>query len=149
MPDHVVTGVTDAGIDVVSDFLRALGEYDVETVSALIADDLVYENVGYQTVHGAERAIRLFAAMQRWHIAIHLENRRAAADGSTVLTERVDTISLGPIRVRFWVCGVFEVHDGRITLWRDYFDVYELAKATVRGLVEAIQSRRALRAVWS
>jgi limonene-1,2-epoxide hydrolase len=33
------------------------------------------------------------------------------------------------------VCGVFEVRDGRITLWRDYFDMYDMLKATVRGVL--------------
>jgi limonene-1,2-epoxide hydrolase len=34
------------------------------------------------------------------------------------------------------VCGVFEVHDGRITLWRDYFDTLDVfVKAPVRGLI--------------
>jgi limonene-1,2-epoxide hydrolase len=37
--------------------------------------------------------------------------------------------------VQFWVCGVFEVHDGRITLWRDYFDFYDFTKAILRGVL--------------
>ncbi len=32
-------------------------------------------------------------------------------------------------------CGTFEVHDGRITLWRDYFDAFDFTKAIVRGLL--------------
>jgi limonene-1,2-epoxide hydrolase len=42
---------------------------------------------------------------------------------------------MGPLRLQFWVCGVFEVHDGRITLWRDYFDLFDLFKATLRGII--------------
>ncbi len=30
--------------------------------------------------------------------------------------------------LQFWVCGVFEVHDGRITLWRDYFDFLDMRR---------------------
>jgi limonene-1,2-epoxide hydrolase len=41
----------------------------------------------------------------------------------------------GPLRLQFWVCGVFEVVDGRITLWRDYFDFFDMLKATARGLL--------------
>ena len=40
---------------------------------------------------------------------------------------------LGPLRLQFWVCGVFEVHDGRITLWRDYFDFFDFVQGAVRG----------------
>jgi limonene-1,2-epoxide hydrolase len=59
---------------------------------------------------------------------------RIAADGAAVLTERTDALVIGPLRLQFWVCGVFEVHNGRITLWRGYFDFYDMLKATVRGL---------------
>jgi limonene-1,2-epoxide hydrolase len=41
----------------------------------------------------------------------------------------------GPLRLQFWVCGVFEVHGGKITLWRDYFDLFDVCvKAPLRGL---------------
>ena len=46
---------------------------------------------------------------------------RIAVNGATVLTERTDALVFGPVRVQLWACGVFEVRDGRITLWRDYF----------------------------
>jgi limonene-1,2-epoxide hydrolase len=42
------------------------------------------------------------------------------------------------VRLQFWVCGVFEVHNGRITLWRDYFDTMDMLKGTVRGLIGAV-----------
>ena len=61
-----------------------------------------------------------------------------AADGNTVLTERTDALIFGRVRLNFWVCGVFEVRDGRITLWRDYFDLFDMTKALVRGLAGAV-----------
>jgi limonene-1,2-epoxide hydrolase len=63
---------------------------------------------------------------------------RNVAEGSTVLNERTDAMIIGPVRLQFWVCGVFEVHDGRITLWRDYFDLFDCAKALVRGIAGAV-----------
>jgi limonene-1,2-epoxide hydrolase len=51
------------------------------------------------------------------------------------MTERTDSIIVGRFRADFWVCGVFDVHDGKITLWRDYFDVMDLVKGTIRGLL--------------
>ena len=63
---------------------------------------------------------------------------RIAVNGASVLTERTDVLVIGPVRMQFWVCGVFEVHNGRITLWRDYFDMLDMLKGTVRGLVGAV-----------
>ena len=114
-------------------FLNALADEDFDTASAALADDLVYQNVGLPTIYGRDRAMKLFRRMQgraRFEVKIH----RIAADGAAVLTERTDALIFGPLRLQFWVCGVFEVHDGRISLWRDYFDFYDMLKATGRGL---------------
>ena len=114
-------------------FLNALQNEDFDAADAALHDNLVYENVGLPTIHGRHRAMQLFRRMEgrmRFEVKIH----RIAADGSAVLTERSDAMIFGPLRLQFWVCGVFEVHDGRITLWRDYFDFFDMVKATLRGI---------------
>jgi limonene-1,2-epoxide hydrolase len=118
-------------------FLNALQDADYETAEAALDDNLVYENVGLPTIHGRRRAMQLFRRMEGragFEVRIH----RVAADGAAVLTERTDALIFGPLRLQFWVCGVFEVHDGRITLWRDYFDFFDMFKATVRGLAALV-----------
>jgi limonene-1,2-epoxide hydrolase len=54
------------------------------------------------------------------------------------MKERTDSVIIGRFRADFWVCGVFDVHDGKITLWRDYFDVMDLVKGTFRGLLALV-----------
>ena len=71
-------------------------------------------------------------------VGFEVKFHRIAADGNTVLTERTDALIIGPLRLQFWVCGVFEVHGGRITLWRDYFDMLDITKATLRGLAATV-----------
>jgi limonene-1,2-epoxide hydrolase len=118
-------------------FLYALQDEDFETAGAVLDDNLVYQNVGLPTIYGRDRTIKLFRRMQgraRFEVKIH----RIAADGAAVLTERTDALIVGPLRLQFWVCGVFEVHNGRITLWRDYFDFYDMLKATVRALAATV-----------
>jgi limonene-1,2-epoxide hydrolase len=128
-----LTDTTVENIRTVEGFLNALQDSDLEAAEAPLDDNLVYENVGLPTIHGRARAIKLFRRMEGragFEVKIH----RIAADGSAVLTERTDALIFGPLRLQFWICGVFEVHDGRITLWRDYFDFFDMFKATVRGL---------------
>ena len=118
-------------------FLNALADEDFETASAALADDLVYQNVGLPTIYGRNRAMQLFRRMEG-HNRLEVKIHRIAADGAAVLTERTDALIFGRLRLQFWVCGVFEVHDGRITLWRDYFDFYDMLKATARGLAALV-----------
>jgi limonene-1,2-epoxide hydrolase len=120
-------------IRTVEGFLYALQDEDFDTADAALDDDLVYQNVGLPTIRGRARAMQLFRRMEgraSFEVKIH----RVAADGAAVLTERTDALIFGPLRLQFWVCGVFEVHNGRITLWRDYFDFFDMFKATLRGL---------------
>jgi limonene-1,2-epoxide hydrolase len=141
-----MTELTDTTVEntrTVEGFLHALQDSDLEAAEAALDDNLVYENVGLPTIRGRARAIKLFRKMEGragFEVKIH----RIAADGAAVLTERTDALIFGPLRLQFWVCGVFEVHDGRITLWRDYFDFFDMFKATVRGLAGlALPSLRA------
>jgi len=113
--------------------LTALENQDTDGAGAVLDDNLVYQNVGFPTIRGRARAMKLFRAMEGragFEVKIH----RIAVNGSSVLTERTDVLVFGPLRLQFWVCGVFEVSGGRITLWRDYFDMWDMTKALVRGV---------------
>lgn len=136
MADQPTTAaVTQTGT--VETFLNALQEQDYDTAENTLAQNLVYQNVGFPTIYGRNRAIKLFRSMPA-SMGFEVKIHRIAADGASVITERTDALTFGPLRVQFWVCGVFEVYEGRITLWRDYFDLFDFTKATVRGLVGVV-----------
>lgn len=131
--------------DIVKSFLEALEAQDFDTFESLLSDDVVYQNVGLPTIRGGHRVTKLMRGMEG-KSSFEVKFHRNVVEGSTVLNERTDAIVLGPLRLQFWVCGVFEVNDGRITLWRDYFDFYDMAKATFRGVVGIVipQVRRTM-----
>lgn len=124
------TPETTEAIRAVEAFLNALQNEDFDTVDAALGDDLVYENVGFSRIRGGRRTATLLRRMQG-RVGFEVKIHRIGADGAAVLI-------IGPLRVQFWVCGVFEVDDGRITLWRDYFDVYDMFKGLLRGLVALV-----------
>jgi limonene-1,2-epoxide hydrolase len=123
---------------VVRGFLTALAADDIDTALRLIDDDIVYDNVSLPTIRGRRRFEQGARAFSRRNIAFEVKIHRLAADGASVLTERTDAITFRGYRTQFWVCGVFEVHDGKITLWRDYFDWQAVTRASLRGLVGAV-----------
>jgi len=117
-------------------FLTALEDQDIDAAGAVLDENLVYQNVGFPTIRGRARTLKLFRGMEGragFEVKIH----RIAVNGTSVLTERTDVLVFGPVRLQFWVCGVFEVTDGRITLWRDYFDMFDFTKALARGVLGA------------
>lgn len=132
------SAIANANIAAVDDFLCALRDKDLDIAADLLDDDIVYENVGFSRIRGARRVMKVFAAMNHPALGFDVRIHRSATDGDTVMNERTDLLRFGPVQLTFWICGVFEVHDGKITLWRDYFDMLDMAKALVRGLVGAV-----------
>ncbi|MBV9091650.1 MAG: nuclear transport factor 2 family protein [Mycobacteriaceae bacterium] len=143
LPDQTAAAGTPTQI--VEGFLYALRDENYDAMLAALDDDVVYQNVGLPTIRGGHRTVSVLRrglkpARAGFDVKIH----RIASEGTAVLTERTDVILYGPLRIQFWVCGVFEVRDGRITLWRDYFDLLDIVKATMRGLIGiAVPSLRA------
>ena len=136
MTDQASSSITDVdNARTVENFLYALQAEDFDTADSLLADNIVWQNVGWPTLRGRDRIMKVFRRGQGragFEVKIH----RIAAEGNAVLTERADALIFGPVRLQFWVCGTFEVHVGRITLWRDYFDAFDfLVKAPLRALV--------------
>lgn len=128
---------TKADARAVETFLYALESKDFDAAEAVMADDMVYENYGYTRMRGRARIIGLFRRGPAW-FGFEVKILRTTIDGGSVMNERVDALVLGPVRIHIGVCGVFEVQGGKITLWRDYFDVFDMLKATVRGLLGAM-----------
>ena len=124
--------------DVVQAFLANI--HDLDLAFEYIHDDIVYENIAtipLPTMRGkrnAERFLRLGTSIcSGFEIEVH----HIAASGSTVLTERTDTFLFGESRGSFWVCGTFEVRDGKIIAWRDYFDNGNFMIGLARGALRA------------
>jgi limonene-1,2-epoxide hydrolase len=135
--------VIDDPAQTVEGFLYAMQDEDWDTMSAAMDENIVYQNVGLPIIDGRHRALKfLRRGLERPSMGFEVVIHRIAVEGTTVLTERTDVLRFGRFRMQFWVCGVFEVRNGRITLWRDYFDFFDfLVKAPLRGLADLITRR--------
>lgn len=120
---------------VVTEFLDRMARSDARGALELVDENIVYTNVGLPTLRGRRRVKRVLLGLERPAIGFGVDMINIASDGPVVLTERTDEIRLGKLQVQFWVCGRFEVADGRITVWRDYFDQFDIAKAVLRAIV--------------
>ncbi len=131
------TTTLDAGA-VVRDFIAALEARDVDRVLALSAPDIVYRNQGLPPARGREAFAKQMGAFLPRVTLFELVTHNLAVDGPIVLTERTDIIEVGRFRVELWVCGTFEVRDGQVVLWHDYFDFANATLGVLKGLVRAL-----------
>jgi limonene-1,2-epoxide hydrolase len=60
--------------------------------------------------------------------------KNTAVAGPVVFLERLDRHRLPKGWAELPVTGVWEVHDGRITVWRDYFDLATIQQAFAQHL---------------
>lgn len=116
-------------------FLAAMAASDAEGAAALVAEDIDYVNVGLPAIHGRTEVDKVLRLLDRPDLGFEVYLHSVAADGPVVLTERTDVLVIGRLRIQFWVWGRFDVHDGRITLWRDSFDMVDILRGTVRGVL--------------
>jgi limonene-1,2-epoxide hydrolase len=134
-----VSATTTAGsVATVKAFLDALGRLDTDGALALLADDVVYQNVSLPKANGKAAVAKQLGLFGRYCKGFEAINHRIVGDGDTVLTERTDIIEIGRVRSEFWVCGTFEVRDGKIVLWRDYFDWANIIAGTAKGAGRAL-----------
>src|SRR5262245_53764454 len=101
-------------------FLAAWERRDTARILACWADDGVYHALSIPPIVG--RAA--FAEFVRGFETVpggRLEIRHQVASDRVVINERVDHITVRGRRIVVPICAVFEMHEGRIVAWREYF----------------------------
>lgn len=125
-----------APIEIVEGFWDAMRRSDLPALDALLDDTVRWENVGLPTVRGRMTVMRALSALNLPGAGFDVKIHRITVNGNTVMTERTDAIIVGRLHIAFWVCGVTELSaEGKVTLWRDYADVWNLTKGLARGIV--------------
>ncbi|HXN59611.1 MAG TPA: limonene-1,2-epoxide hydrolase family protein [Acidimicrobiales bacterium] len=109
--------------DVVRDFCAAIDRKDLARVEALLDEKVVYHNIGSEPAVGRDASLAAVKFQFDLFDPISFRIRNLAEDGNTVLTERVDEVTANGVMAPVPVMGTFEVVDGRIVQWRDYFDM--------------------------
>ena len=110
-------------VQVVRDFCAAWEARDQQRILDAFTDDGVYHNMPMQPAAGKDAIKALLGMILAHASSVRFEIKHIAAAGNVVLTERVDTFRMGERTVTLPVMGAFEVRDGKIAAWRDYFDL--------------------------
>lgn len=107
-------------------FIDLLVANQPDAACSMVSVDCEYDNVPMGKVFGPSGISGSLAPFLGGCTAIEWNIHRQVESGTvangTVFNERTDRFQLGGRWVEVPVCGIFEVRDGKITLWRDYFD---------------------------
>jgi limonene-1,2-epoxide hydrolase len=107
---------------IVREFCASWRERSIDKLLAYFADDALYHNMPMEPVTGKDgirEVMNLFVPAED----LEAEIVQLAVRGNVVFTERIDRMTIGGKKVVLPCAGVFEIRDGKIAAWRDYFDL--------------------------
>ena len=107
----------------IRDFIDAWPRLDAKELSTYFTEDGVYHNMPTAPVTGREHIEVMIAGVIGAWTATKWEVLNLASRGDVVFAERIDRIQTGDSSLELPCTGVFEIENGKIKVWRDYFDL--------------------------
>jgi limonene-1,2-epoxide hydrolase len=121
--------------DIITAFCATWKEKDIDALMGYFAADAVYHNIPIGPPSIGTEAIRATIEMFTTTpeaIEFEVHNQAENAEG-IVLNERTDVFKIGDATITLRVMGTFELKDGKITAWRDYFDMQQYLNQMPQG----------------
>ena len=110
-------------VAVVTDFIAAWSRLDADELASYFTEDGCYHNIPVGPVVGRENVRDMIAAFTADWTATQWDLLTIIGSGDLVVAERLDRTQAGEKAVDLPCTGVFELEDGKIKVWRDYFDL--------------------------
>lgn len=121
-------GTEEQAEQLVRDMCDTFARHDAEALRPFFTDDVVYHNIPMDPAVGINDAIGFIEGFFAMCESMVIETLHLAVRDNLVLTERVDTFTVGQVVASLPVMGIFEIRDGKISAWRDYFDLAQITK---------------------
>ena len=107
----------------VNAFMQHIESKDIDSAVALLADNVSYENMPIDPISGRDAVRQVLEGFLQPAVRVEWRVLREWEIGGTVINERLDRFQIGDGWLELPVAGFFQVEDGLITIWRDYFDM--------------------------
>ena len=109
--------------EVVQAFCDTWAKGDLDAIVDFFTDDAVYHNIPVAPVSGKDAIRQTIAGFTAGVDRVEFRVLNIVGAANVVLTERVDAFFTPAVTIELPVMGTFEVVDGKISAWRDYFDL--------------------------
>lgn len=116
-------------VAIITEFVEAWSRLDADELSGYFTEDGCYHNMPMGPVAGRENVRDMIAAFTSDWTATQWDLLNIVGSGDVVIAERLDRTQAGEKAVELPCTGVFEMEDGKIKMWRDYFDLATYTRA--------------------
>lgn len=111
----------------VREFCDAWSKKDPDLLTDYFTEDGVYHNMPMQALEGRDAIRGFLTGFLSGVETAEFRMLHVVASRDVVMTERVDVFRTAEGREgAFPVAGIFEIRDGKIAAWRDYFDMAQV-----------------------
>ena len=105
-----------------------IGEWDApapngEQLGSYFTENAFYHNIPMDPVEGKVAITTTLGGMASIMTSKGWDLLNIVGDENIVMTERIDKFEAGENKVALPVMGIFELENGKIASWRDYFDL--------------------------
>ena len=114
---------------VVRDFIAAWSRLDPAELASYFTEDGCYHNIPTGPVRGRENVEQFIRGFTATWTETQWELISIGGSGEQVYAERIDRTKTTQGDVDLPCLGVFEMRDGKIREWRDYFDLSTFMQA--------------------
>ena len=108
---------------IVREFVAAWSNLNADELVAYFTEDGVYHNMPAQPVSGHDNLRSFISGFLRDWEKTDWEILNLLAGGDIVMVERIDRTVAAGKAVELPCFGIFKMKEGKITVWRDYFDM--------------------------
>ena len=119
---------------IIRKFIQSWSSLDAEELADYFTEDGIYYNIPSSPVSGRDNVARFIAGFIRNWESTEWEIINLFANGDLVVAERVDHTVVNGSPVDLPAMGIFEMEDGKIKLWRDYFNLPTYTEALAAAL---------------
>jgi limonene-1,2-epoxide hydrolase len=108
---------------IVERLLRSYERGDVDEMLECFTENAVYHPIPMRRAVGKPAIRQMVSEWFKMMTVIGAEIHRQVSDGQTVMHERTDRCMVGDREVVTPTAAIYDIEDGLISGWREYFDI--------------------------
>lgn len=116
-------------VEIIRNFISDWSTLDAARLADYFTSDGTYHNMPIAPVSGKAAVEKFIAGFIANWTTTQWDLLNIAAAGDVVIAERIDRTTTASGNVDLPCVGVFEMENGKIKVWRDYFDLATFTSA--------------------
>lgn len=115
-------------VQIIQNFINAWSRLDADELVSYFTEDGIYHNMPAAPVQDRKNLTEFISGFLANWTKTSWDTINIVGNGDIVIAARLDRTEVGEIKIDLPCCGVFEMVDGKIKVWRDYFDMATFTK---------------------